>query len=166
MEIPLINSSYNKKAVLIPNTVAGFLNKWVILWNSVLTIKSYTQLLQKTKKEYFPHTRIQFHGWAEATGPYPAGGHAHSSQHSASHKKKKTAKIIAMDKNSFGVSSSPPPFKPVAFILCQSQPALEPRHGTGSSLGKSPAGWCTQFITNYTPFVLFSMLLQFINPNQ
>ena len=60
---------------------------------------------------------------------------------------KKTAKIIAMDKNSFGVSSSPPPFKPVAFILCQPQPALEPRHGTGSSLGKSPAGWCTQFIT-------------------
>jgi len=53
MEIPLINSSYNKKAVLIPNTVAGFLNKWVILWNSVLTIKSYTQLLQKTKKEIF-----------------------------------------------------------------------------------------------------------------
>ena len=145
MEIPLINSSYNKKAVLKPNTVAGFLNKWIILWNNVLAIKSYTQLLQKTKKKYFPHTRIQFHSWAEATGPYPAGGHAHSSQHSDSHKK--TAKIIAMDKNSFGVSSSPPPFKPVAFMLCQPQSALEPRHSTASSPGKSPAGWYTQFIT-------------------
>ena len=145
MEIPLINSSYNKKAVLISNTVAGFLNKWIILWNNVLAIKSYTQLLQKTKKKYFPHTRIQFHGWAEATGPYPAGGHAHSSQHSAS-QKKKTAKITAMDKNSFGVSSSPPPFKPVAFMLRQPQSALEPRHSTGSSPGKSPAGWCIQFI--------------------
>ena len=145
MEIPLINSSYNKKAVLISNTVAGFLNKWIILWNNVLAIKSHTQLLQKTKKKYFPHTRIQFHGWAEATGPYPAGGHAHSSQHSASGQK--TAKISAMGKNSFGASSSLPPFKPMAFTLCQPQSALEPRHSTGSSPGKSPAGWCTQFIT-------------------
>ena len=59
---------------------------------------------------------------------------------------KKTAKITAMDKNSFGVSSSPPPFKPVAFMLRQPQSALEPRHRTGSSPGKSPAGWCIQFI--------------------
>lgn len=110
-----------------------------------IELSNHMPTVSKRQKEmvslylHFPPSRILFHGWAEETGPPPAGEQLYSSQSSA-----------------FGVKNSKDTWNGLEQLF--SSPlsicgidACQPRASARSwSLpGKHPEGGCVQFITKW-----------------